>query len=913
MTPDHDHPSGPGGRTPIGELVRAHRLAAGLTQAELAERAGVGVRTVRDLERGRSSRPQRTTAELLADALGLTGVSRAAFLASARGHAAGPATAGRPHRRAATGPRTLEPHPSGTPIALPPPVELIGRERDLADLVTLLRAEAWQPLVSLVGLAGVGKTALALAAAHTVADAHQGGVAGVLVGEGSDAADVLAAASAVLGAARLPELAARLRGRPALLLVDAVERAPDPVAEALHRLTDAAPTLRVLATGRHPVGLPGELVRPVAPLDVPPPDADPDEVLRWPAAALFTTRLTRVRREPPDPTELAALAALVRRLGGLPLAIELMAARGRILDLNALLDRYGDRVLDLTTPDPGRRGWEAAEPSGSGDPGAAVALTLRDAVATSYRLLADSERAALRRLSVFANRWSVELAEELLADEADRDGAVAVDPVPLLDRLVELGLLSVRGSGPFRFRLLDAVREFAAERAAGRGELTAIRRRHAVVVARLAGRTAPDLVGAKLPVAVRQLDEVTSDISAALAHAATDDPLTALRLAAALPRWWRLRGRDVSGRQWLLRLLADPRTAGADPVLRAWALLGVARLAAEHGAGARELPSARAALDLFTAHDDVTGELEALTVLCALLHATGGYDEAREHAQAVLALATRHGRVRDMAVAQNNLTWHEIRLGDLGGARRRLAAVDRLAAQCGERRLRLLARANLAEVARLAGRYAEAVEQGRRVAGALAELGDPGHRRRVLGTVGLALARAGRADEAAEVLAELRGDERPGPGEVAGPPGRVPVPRVPVDGTGAASDLRSPGVDGGRTGAVDGRAGRSGARSRPEEGICALIEGTVALDRGDRELAAEWFGAAVAAGADGQDRRDVVEALVGLAASTGDPAVRERLDRVCRESGFRLLPYEEGLLREAVAGRAGHTAGDLSA
>ncbi|SCG49524.1 ATP-binding protein [Micromonospora inositola] len=852
MTPDHDRSRSPAGRTLLSDLLRGHRLAAGLTQAELAARAGVGVRTVRDLERGRSVRPQRTTVELLADALGLTHAARTTFLAAAR---PSPAAGSRPAGRhlPVTGPGA---DPSGTPIALPQPVPLIGRDRDVAEVAALLTAD--HPVVSLIGLAGVGKTALALAAAHAVAADHPAGVAGVLVGEGSDAVDVLAASAAVFGVNRLRDLAGRFGGRPALLLVDAVERAPDPVAEALRRLLAAAPTLRVLVTGRHPVGLRGELVRPVAPLDVPPAGTVPAgraELDRWPAAALFTARLAQVRREPPTLAELPAVAALVRRLGGLPLAIELMAARGRILDVTELLDRYGDRVLDLATSE-GRPGRDPAE----------GAVTLRDAVATSYRLLAPGERAALRRLSVFANRWSVELAEELLADGGDR-----ADAVPLLDRLLELGLLSVRGTAPFRFRLLDAVRDFATEQAGREGELTRVRRRHARVVTGLVVRTAPDLVGAELAVAVHLLDEATSDITAALAHAAVDDPVTALRLAAALPRWWRFRGRDVSGRRWLHRLLADPRTADADPVLRAWALLGVAQLAAEHGAGADELPAARAALDVFRDADEVSGELSARSVLCALLHATGGHNEAREHAEAALELATRHGRVRDMAVAQNNLTWHDIRVGDLAGARRRLAAVDRLAAQCGERRLRVLARANLAEVNRLEGRYADAVEQGGRVATVLAELGDPGHRRRVLGTVGLALAQDGRAAEALEVVAELRSGTADSP---------VPGQRRPPRGAGVA------------------------AAGRPEDAVCALIEGNLALYQGDRELAAEWFAAAAEAGADGQDRRDVVEALVGLAASTADVTVLARLDEVRRAGGISLLPQEESLLYALVARRA---------
>ncbi|MFE9689895.1 ATP-binding protein [Micromonospora sp. NPDC005806] len=855
MTPDHGRSRSPDGRTRLSDLLRGHRLAAGLTQAELAARAGVGVRTVRDLERGRSARPQRTTIDLLADALGLTGAARQEVLAAARPTPAQTAVPGPAARHlpvtGAAAPR------SGTRIALPQPVPLIGRDRDVAEVAALLDAE--HPMVSLVGLAGVGKTALALSVAYAVAADHPAGVAGVLIGEGSDATDVLAASVAVLGVSRLADLPDLLAGRPALLLVDAVERAPGPVAEALRALVAAAPTLRVLVTGRRPVGLPAELVRPVAPLDVPPVGAtptDPAALARWPAATLFTARLAQVRREPPTPAELPALAALVRRLGGLPLAIELMAARGRILDVTELLDRYGDRVLDLATG--GRPGWEPAERPAS-------PVTLREAVATSYRLLAPAERAALRRLSAFRNRWSVELAEELLADGGDRE-----DAVPLLDRLRELGLLSVRGTGPFRFRLLDAVRDFATEQAAGEGELVRIRSRHALAVTGLVLRTAPNLVGADVPAAVRLLDEATSDIIAALGHAADHDPLTALRLAAALPRWWRLRGRDVSGRRWLRRLLADPRTADAGPVLRAWAMIGAARLAAEHGAEPEELAAARSALAAFQEAGEVTGELSARSVLCLLLPTVGAHDEAREQAEAMLEVAARHGRVRGMAVAQTHLTWHDVRTGDLAGARRRLATVDRLAAECGEQRLRLLGRVNLAEVARLEGRYADAVEQGRRVAAALAELGDPGHRRRALGTVGLALAEAGRTDEAVEVVAELR-------------------PAFPVP------DQRRPVED--RPGVMEARA------RRPEDAVCALIEGHLALHRGDREQAAEWFAAAADAATEGRDRRDAVEALVGLAASTADVTVLDRMDRARRSTGISLLRREEDLLYALVAAR----------
>ena len=846
MTPDHGSDQGPAG---FDSLLRKHRRATGLTQVELAARARVGVRTVRDLERGRSVRPQRTTVELLASALGLTDPDRSAFVAAAR-------------RQGAPGTESAAPVP-GSPLppdgryqqprlGLPAPAELIGRDRDVTELAGMLTgADGPVPaVVSLVGLAGVGKSALALTVGQRVANQHRGGIAGIVVTELSTESDVLSAVATVFGVGRAQDLASRLVGAPALLLVDAVERSPNAVAEALHRLTVSVPTLHILTTGRHPVGLPGERVWPVSPLEVPPADAPAElsEAAGYPAVALFLARLRQVRRDPLHPDEVGALVGLVRRLGGLPLAIELAAARGRILDLNEILDRYGDRLLDLVGPPTTRQ---------------AVGVTLRDAVAASYRLLDPGERAALRRLSAFRNRWSVELAEAMLVEESGRAGPrTGLDAVPLLDRLLALGLLSARGPGPFRFRLLDVVRDFAAERATVNGELTEIRRRHAVLFAQLAQRTAVELAGSRLPAAVRRLDEVSSDLWAALAHAATDDPHTALRLAASLPRWWRFRGRDVAGRQWLRRLLDDPRTADADPLYRAWAQVGAAQLAQEHADGPQELPAAQAALATFQQQGHVAGELAAHSVLCGLWVAVGGHDEARQHGEAVLALASRTGRIRDMAVAQNNLTWHDIRVGELRAARRRLATVDRLGAQCGEERLRALARANLAEVARLEGRYAEAVEQARRAMSALADLGDPSHHRRILGTVGLALAEQGHLDEAGAVLDELRARSKPG----------------------------------------DGGPGELGTHDTDQRdaGVCALIEAILALRRGDREWAAEWFAAAAQAYAGDRDLRDVAEALVGLVASTDDPqaraAARVRLDQVVREGGITLLPRERKLI-----------------
>nr|WP_296067116.1 helix-turn-helix domain-containing protein [uncultured Actinoplanes sp.] len=795
-------------------VLRRHRLRAKLTQDELAGRAAIGVRTVRDLERGRASRPQRTTVELLAAALGLAGADREAFLAAARGQA------------------TEEPLPPTGFLQMPPIVELIGRDDDVNELVTRLTAVDGPRGVTLVGIAGVGKTSLGFVVAHRVAAAYPGGVAGIVITEGSSVGEILGSIAAGFGVGRSDDLPGRFAGRAALLFVDAVERAPEATAEMLTRLLDRIPSLRFLATGRHPIGLPAERVWPLAPLVVPPPDAAgtvPD-VAAYPAAALFLERLNRVRHTPLEPDEIGPLATLVRRLGGLPLALELAAARGRVLTVPEILDRYGDRVLDLDRP-------------GSVMSPAEAVVSLRDAVAASYRLLDPGEQHALRRLAMFRYRWSLGLAEQM-TEGLQTDGA---DVVHLLNRLLELGLLSVRGSRTFRFRLLDVVRDFASERAAAEGELFEGRRMHALVLADLAQQTAPDLIGTNLADAAGRLDNVASDLGAALAFAAGEDPHTALRIAAALPRWWRFRGLDVSGRQWLRRLLDDPRTADADPEVRAWAKVGLAQLALEHGAGSEEIGSANQAVAEFERLDSVAGQLTAHTQLVAMWMTSGGYDEARRHGEAALALARRTGKARDMAVAENNLTWHEIREGRLEAARRRLAAVDDLASRCGEDRLRAVALANLAEVARLDGRPEEAERLGRSAMVELERIGDPNHRRRLLATIGLALAESGRAEAAREVLERLR---------------------LPED--------------------------------QPADGSAMVVEAAIATRLGEHKRAAECYARAAEAYGGAHDPRDVVEALVGLIASTPDQEERaravRRLTELCRAGGITLVPRERDQL-----------------
>jgi len=849
--------------------LRTHRRAAGLTQAELAERAGIGVRTLRELERGRVARPQRGTVTLLADALGLAGGPLETFVDAARSGTDLPEPAGPPvaaprsddsprvaagsgvpgevrvprQRSAAilhdlTGWSASPAGPASPLAAVPPRPDVVGRDFELDQLGELIGTAG---VITLTGLAGVGKTCLALAVVHDCAARFPGGVSGMAISDDTPRDDVLAAVAAVFEVARAVDLIGRYAGRSALVLLDSADRSPRGAAEAVRWLRSRVPNLTILVTSRHPLGVPGEVHRRVEPLDVPPaPDEaelDVAALRSYPAVALFLSRLRQVRPEPVLDSDGPVLAELVRRLGGLPLALELAAARGRVLGLPDLLGRYRYRVLDLG----------AVAPEGE---------TLREALAASYRLLEPDQQAALRRLSVFRGRWSLDLAEDLLGDPADAAGSpVAALPGPhrdveaVLDRLVALGLLNVRPATELRFRLLDMVRDFAAEECARHGETAVARSSHARVLARLAGRTAPELVGPAMSRAVARLDYLAADVRGALGFAAVHDPQTALRLSAAIVRWSRFRARDRELRGVLRRLLDDPRTARAESVLRAWGGLGAAMLAIEHGEGVTELAGAEEALAVFRRVRNGHGELTARLTLCRLARIIGSLADARRHGAAALSIAERTGRDRDTAVAEHCMAAVDIHAGDLHAAAARLQRAARYAADAGESRAGAMIGAATAEVARLDQAYEAAVAQGRAALRVLATHGDPGQRIRTLGTIGRALAESGRLDEARAVITELAGYRS------------------------AAACQRT------------------------------VVEAYLALAGGDAPRAAARFLAAADALVGRQDVRDVGEALVGAAAATGDDVRRAELiaqiSAVREHSGLVLLPRDRRMLGQA--------------
>jgi predicted ATPase/DNA-binding SARP family transcriptional activator len=497
----------------------------------------------------------------------------------------------------------------------------VGRERELAEAAALLRNSR---LLTLTGAGGCGKTRLALELAGQRRGDFADGVWSVelaALGEPELIGPAIAQAlDTRLASDRAPEiaLAGHIGDRQQLLLLDNCEHLVEPIAHLAEALLRRCPRLTVLATSREPLRVPGEVTWRVPSLSLPKmvDHSLPSESLEAESVRLFSARAAQAAPGfELDEDNAIAVAALCHRLDGMPLAIELAAARVSVLTPAQIVERLDDS-LDLLSA------------------GSRTAMTrqqtLRATLAWSFELLDGDEQVLLRRLAVFAGSFGLEAAEDVCAEPPlQRSEAVAV-----LGRLIDKSLVHVEeGFGERRYRLLETVRQYAAEQLREAGERSAFERRHRDWYVELA-ESDPTPAG-DLPARdrLRRLDLERDNLRAALASALADDPQVSLRLAVGLWRFWLMRGYLAEAYRWLAASLA----AAPEPTaVRARALLAVCLVGLRRGVHERIHEFGAESVAIFRELDDHAGMFDAVEVSAAYRAIVSGEED-------IEALLDEHG------------------------------------------------------------------------------------------------------------------------------------------------------------------------------------------------------------------------------------------------------------------------------
>jgi predicted ATPase/class 3 adenylate cyclase len=553
--------------------------------------------------------------------------------------------------------------PGHLPHNLPThPTPFLGREREVEEVIALLlRPEV--RLATLTGPGGVGKTRLGLRVAAELLESFPDGAFLIDLARLAESELVPSATATALGLREQPgqtfgqTLAEHLREQRMLLLFDNFEHVL-PAATLVAGLLASCPGLKVLATSRARLGLQAEHEYRVEPLPVPDRDALPplDELSNYDAVELFTARAQALRPSFRLTSENApAVAEIVCQLDGLPLAIELAAARVKLLSPQALVDRLDQRLATLTG---GARDLPARQ------------RTLRDTIDWSYDLLAPGEQVLFRRLSVFVGGWTIEAAEAMAAFDAGEP----IDALQILTILVDQSLVDERPTPETlpdepRFGMLETIRDFATEQLAASGEAQRVEDAFEAFLTGLSEAAEAGLSGSRQSEWLERLEAEHDNLRAALGRVIErGDGRAGLQLASRLWRFWMLRGYLGEGRSWLERALMLDASSEREAV--AHAEFGLGKLCSDLGDFTAAREHFTSCVALRRESGDTVGLAEALSALAVVGVNLRTYDEARALGEEALQIARQTGDARVTGRALHDLAMVAREQGDYPRARR---------------------------------------------------------------------------------------------------------------------------------------------------------------------------------------------------------------------------------------------------
>jgi non-specific serine/threonine protein kinase len=606
------------------------------------------------------------------------------------------------------------------------PVQLtsfIGRQRDLAEVERLLSTAR---LVTLTGAGGCGKTRLALQMANTVNEAFEDGVWLVELVPLRDPGLVPQLVVEALGLRPAPDqpllesLLNFVRSKQLLLILDNCEHLSEACAQLALQLLSEAPELRILATSREPLAIPGELIYPVSGLAWPSfggktaqdrqSSLDPRDLLRYDAIRLF---VERARAVSPDFTftseNASAISEICRRLDGLPLAIELASARANVLTVREIAARLDDRFALLTSGQ--RIGLQPRH------------QTLRAAIDWSYALLTTEERTLLRRLAVFAAGCTLDTAQAVCSGEGLEEGRILDLLSSLVDKSLVIAETTTRAQA--RYRLLETIREYALEKLDEAGEMRRLRDRHLDLYVARAEEAAPKLQDSYQQLWLNWLEGEHDNLRAALAWAQESRRIEAgLRIGIAISRFWEIRGYVQEGFSWFERLLVQADEEVSVDV-RVNALVFTTFLAMFLSNAPATVSYAREAVNLAEATYDESDPILvfALSGLASAAQAAGDYQTAFITVERTIRIYRESGPAFNLGMALIVQGGIAIELGYHDIARARLQEGLTLARQAGDAFRTAYSLNSLGDLARCEQNYAEAQTNYEEAIALLRELG----------------------------------------------------------------------------------------------------------------------------------------------------------------------------------------------